>query len=416
MISPSQSTPSTSNPLEPLPIPVGGLYEHSATSGGGGSLLVKAGVNKITSLKPITKLNPAVSANDDFTEKGSDSPTSLHLMELVVGHRRFGGECHESMLKRHEVPAKVVTTKVWLVNVPVLSPRQRRGIEKSTLESETNKSPPKLRDLGDARVAITLPAAKSWCRCHLSLHWLDDGLLRSGRAERGCTDRCLMGFTSSHRMPLWRTTSKAVQRRCPRFVEYNNISHCVRGEDLKQPNDIYRYKTEEYSYTVVNKFNVIPNSFPDWVFDFMPVHGGYFIRNISPAKIDFRWLCLGNCIAILSSLAIYEQSVAIMDLIESLWEELVGEMPLKSTELLRAQIMEGKESYINLENRFSQYKAENDAKLDSLRDMVTSLRLFERAATPTINVDRSHGYFPSLVSLLFGYSKGIENASYSWIC
>ncbi|KAF6154560.1 hypothetical protein GIB67_017942 [Kingdonia uniflora] len=34
-------------------------------------------------------------------------------------------------------------------------------------------------------------------------------------------------------------------------------------------------------------------------------------------------------------------------------------------------------------------KAENDAKLDSLRDMVTSLRSFERAATPTANVDRS---------------------------
>ncbi|KAF6139974.1 hypothetical protein GIB67_027191 [Kingdonia uniflora] len=49
----------------------------------------------------------------------------------------------------------------------------------------------------------------------------------------------------------------------------------------------------------------------------------------------------------------------------------------------------GNESYIDLENRFSQYKAENDVKLDSLRDMVTSLRSFEHAATPTVNVDRS---------------------------
>ncbi|KAF6161987.1 hypothetical protein GIB67_020043 [Kingdonia uniflora] len=99
--------------------------------------------------------------------------------------------------------------------------------------------------------------------------------------------------------------------------------------DLKQLNDIYRYKTEEYSHTAVNKFNVIPDSLPDWVFDFMPVHGGYFIGNVSPARMDFRWFCLGNCIAILSSLATPEQSVAIMDLIESRWEELVGEMPLK---------------------------------------------------------------------------------------
>ncbi|KAF6151899.1 hypothetical protein GIB67_010473 [Kingdonia uniflora] len=53
-----------------------------------------------------------------------------------------------------------------------------------------------------------------------------------------------------------------------------------------------------------------------------------------------------------------------------------------------AQVL-GKESYIDLKNWFSQYKAKNDVKLDSLRDMVTSLRLFERAMTPTVNVDRS---------------------------
>ncbi|KAL5788797.1 hypothetical protein ACOSP7_005746 [Xanthoceras sorbifolium] len=99
--------------------------------------------------------------------------------------------------------------------------------------------------------------------------------------------------------------------------------------DMKQLNDIYRYKTEEYSHTAVNKFNVIPDSLPDWVFDFMPTRGGYFIGNVSPARMDFRWFALGNCIAILSSLATQEQSHAIMDLIESRWEELVGEMPLK---------------------------------------------------------------------------------------
>lgn len=99
--------------------------------------------------------------------------------------------------------------------------------------------------------------------------------------------------------------------------------------DFQQLNDIYRFKTEEYSHTAVNKFNVIPDSIPDWVFDFMPTRGGYFVGNVSPARMDFRWFALGNCIAILSSLATPEQSVAIMDLIESRWEELVGEMPLK---------------------------------------------------------------------------------------
>eukprot|EP00249_Psilotum_nudum_P021109 c27974_g1_i1 orf=347-1960(+) len=99
--------------------------------------------------------------------------------------------------------------------------------------------------------------------------------------------------------------------------------------DFQQLNNIYRYKTEEYSHTAVNKFNVIPDSIPDWVFDFMPMKGGYFIGNVSPARMDFRWFCLGNCVAILSSLATPEQSTTIMDLIEERWEDLVGEMPLK---------------------------------------------------------------------------------------
>ncbi|KAI0528575.1 hypothetical protein KFK09_001117 [Dendrobium nobile] len=99
--------------------------------------------------------------------------------------------------------------------------------------------------------------------------------------------------------------------------------------DFQQLNSIYRYKTEEYSNTAVNKFNVIPDSIPDWLFDFMPVRGGYFIGNVSPARMDFRWFALGNFFTVLSSLATPEQSTAVMDLIEERWEELVGEMPLK---------------------------------------------------------------------------------------
>eukprot|EP00250_Pteridium_aquilinum_P032811 c4697_g1_i1 orf=473-2161(-) len=99
--------------------------------------------------------------------------------------------------------------------------------------------------------------------------------------------------------------------------------------DFEQLNKVYRYKTEEYSHTAVNKFNVIPDSIPDWVFDFMPMKGGYFIGNVSPARMDFRWFCLGNCVAILSSLATPEQEAGIMDLFEERWEDLIGEMPLK---------------------------------------------------------------------------------------
>ncbi|XP_073130373.1 alkaline/neutral invertase CINV2-like [Henckelia pumila] len=80
--------------------------------------------------------------------------------------------------------------------------------------------------------------------------------------------------------------------------------------DFTQLNNIYRYKTEEYSHTTVNKFNVIPESIPDCVFEFMPLRGGYFIGNVSPSHMDFRWFLVRNCIAILSSLATPEQATA----------------------------------------------------------------------------------------------------------
>ncbi|KAG7593979.1 Glycosyl hydrolase family 100 protein [Arabidopsis thaliana x Arabidopsis arenosa] len=99
--------------------------------------------------------------------------------------------------------------------------------------------------------------------------------------------------------------------------------------DHQNLNDIYRFKTEEYSHTAVNKFNVMPDSIPEWVFDFMPLRGGYFVGNVGPAHMDFRWFALGNCVSILSSLATPDQSMAIMDLLEHRWAELVGEMPLK---------------------------------------------------------------------------------------
>ncbi|GFY85269.1 cytosolic invertase 2 [Actinidia rufa] len=102
------------------------------------------------------------------------------------------------------------------------------------------------------------------------------------------------------------------------------LKHDAEGKEF-----VERIVKTEYSHTAVNKFNVIPDSIPEWVFEFMPTRGGYFIGNVSPARMDFRWFALGNCIAILASLATPEQSAAIMDLIEARWEELVGEMPLK---------------------------------------------------------------------------------------
>ncbi|KAF6135456.1 hypothetical protein GIB67_015309 [Kingdonia uniflora] len=66
---------------------------------------------------------------------------------------------------------------------------------------------------------------------------------------------------------------------------------------------------------------------------------------------------------------------------------------IQSTELLRAHITEDKESYIDLENRFSQYKAENDVRFKNLKDMVASLRSSGCATTST---ERSLIFIPLL--------------------
>lgn len=99
--------------------------------------------------------------------------------------------------------------------------------------------------------------------------------------------------------------------------------------DMKKLNEIYRYKTEEYSYDAVNKFNIYPDQIPPWLVEFMPHTGGYLIGNLQPAHMDFRFFSLGNLWSVVSSLATVDQSHAILDLIEAKWAELVADMPLK---------------------------------------------------------------------------------------
>lgn len=99
--------------------------------------------------------------------------------------------------------------------------------------------------------------------------------------------------------------------------------------DMKKLNEIYRYKTEEYSYDAVNKFNIYPDQIPPWLVEWMPDRGGYLIGNLQPAHMDFRFFSLGNLWSIVSSLATTQQSHAILDLIEDKWSDLVADMPLK---------------------------------------------------------------------------------------
>lgn len=99
--------------------------------------------------------------------------------------------------------------------------------------------------------------------------------------------------------------------------------------DMNKLNEIYRYKTEEYSYDAVNKFNIYPDQIPHWLVEWMANKGGYLIGNLQPAHMDFRFFSLGNLWSIVSGLATKEQSHAILDLVEAKWADLVADMPLK---------------------------------------------------------------------------------------
>ncbi|KAK3012259.1 hypothetical protein RJ639_012170 [Escallonia herrerae] len=99
--------------------------------------------------------------------------------------------------------------------------------------------------------------------------------------------------------------------------------------DMKKVNEIYRYKTEEYSTDATNKFNIYPEQIPHWLMDWIPEKGGYMIGNLQPAHMDFRFFTLGNLWSIISSLGTPKQNKSVLKLIESKWDDLMGHMPLK---------------------------------------------------------------------------------------
>ncbi len=99
--------------------------------------------------------------------------------------------------------------------------------------------------------------------------------------------------------------------------------------DFGRLNEIYRYKVEQFGSTALNKFNIYPETIPDWIYDWLPDTCGYFIGNLGPARIDFRFFTSGNLMSILGCLADSSQSRAILSLINQRWDELVGAMPIK---------------------------------------------------------------------------------------
>ncbi|MEQ9550139.1 MAG: glycoside hydrolase 100 family protein [Coleofasciculus sp. G3-WIS-01] len=99
--------------------------------------------------------------------------------------------------------------------------------------------------------------------------------------------------------------------------------------DPKRLRAIYRYQTEEFGETALNKFNIYESSVPDWVLPWLNRKGGYLAGNLGVGWIDFRFFGQGNLLAIISGLATPEQSQSIMNLIEIQWSKLIGNMPMK---------------------------------------------------------------------------------------
>jgi glycogen debranching enzyme len=99
--------------------------------------------------------------------------------------------------------------------------------------------------------------------------------------------------------------------------------------DLEQLNRLYRYGVEEYGAVAVNKFNVYPETVPMWLTEWLPEEGGYFVGNLGPGRLDYRYFAQGNLLAIVAGLATEEQAAAFMTLLRERSDDLIGEMPLK---------------------------------------------------------------------------------------
>ena len=99
--------------------------------------------------------------------------------------------------------------------------------------------------------------------------------------------------------------------------------------DFDQLSNMYHYEVEGYGESIANKFNIYPESMPEWLFDWLPDAGGYFAGNLGPGRMDFRFFTSGNLMAIMSSLADSAQAGGIMQLIEHRFDDLIGYMPAK---------------------------------------------------------------------------------------
>lgn len=99
--------------------------------------------------------------------------------------------------------------------------------------------------------------------------------------------------------------------------------------DSQRLNQIHRFRSEEFGKDAYNHLNIYPETIPDWIDGWLPPESGYLLGNLGVGRMDFRLFSFGNLLSIMFGLTTDEQSEQIMNLYESRWDELVGEMPLK---------------------------------------------------------------------------------------
>lgn len=117
-----------------------------------------------------------------------------------------------------------------------------------------------------------------------------------------------------------------VKKRMQTLRSYIRIYYWL---DVGRLNEIHRYKGEEFGVEAKNLFNIYPETIPDWMDGWLQPDTGFFIGNLGPGRIDFRYFSMGNLLAIIFGLATEQQARDIMTLHEQHWDELVGEMPMK---------------------------------------------------------------------------------------
>ena len=99
--------------------------------------------------------------------------------------------------------------------------------------------------------------------------------------------------------------------------------------DLDALNRLHRYRAEEYGHDAANRFNVQPESIPVWLMDWLPFDAGYFLGNLGPSRLDYRFFAQGNLTSTFVGLASEEQTGALLKLYEERFDHLIGKMPLK---------------------------------------------------------------------------------------